>query len=101
MKIKDFIEKGIQGGWTDGMALLELVENLKTAEKLPSLSEIVMGHALLNPNLWEGVAKVEGWRKVDVSGDGGSFQEGHLFKMYRMIDHLAEGKDVESYIETL
>lgn len=91
MTIQQFIEKAIEGGY-DGYPKPFCVEcgNYQT---------IKGGDLFLDPKAWQAVGKVEGWNKNIHSGTG-HFQD-YKWYMHRLIDHLCEGKDIESFIATL
>jgi len=57
----------------------------------------------LDPEAWKAVGKVEGWGPGTRVELGGGFwtEDMWLKHMHRMIDHLAEGGTIESYLETL
>ena len=100
MKIKDFIEKAIKGGWK-GLSLdVKSYENAHYA-------------MLLDPLAWQAVGKAEGWpqqREVSYDSFNNQREEKKVTttirgewqnKMHSMIDHIASGNSSESYIETL
>lgn len=95
MTIQTFIEKAIEGGWTqppEGTA-----------------AQMFMHQTIfLDPEAWKAVGKVEGWWHCTVHVDGGEEvrcedpKHDDWFKnMHRMIDALAEGKSIEEFITTL
>lgn len=93
MTIEDFVEKAIQGGWDS------------KNEWGSSPHDIPIERILLDPKAWQAVARVTTHRG----------EEKHLShpvldarikatasrNMYRMIDALAEGGTIESFLETL
>lgn len=111
MTIKTFIEKAIEGGyeWTDKPLPYPLVLKLKVfrASFKGAAKERITNRALLNPDAWRAVGKVEGWeakcsfKPNSAVGDLTECHDGWLLNMHRMIDALAEGKTTEQYLETL
>lgn len=53
----------------------------------------------LDPSFWLALGKARGWRQFDYHTD--KPRKGWLPKWHRFIDHLAEGKDVESFFANL
>ena len=106
MELKEFIEKAIRGGWTPDV--------LNTVETI--LPDGLKTHSLLDPKAWQAVGKVEGWNlgmcvKYYQGRVGGVDEELDIrdekeisqseYYMHQMIDALAEGKSIESFIKTL
>ena len=91
MTIKQFIEKGIEGGYP---------QDLAHYEKYPDQCVV-----LLDPLAWQAVGKVEGWEtkyfKCSPNCDNKIRSDDWNYQMHRMIDALAEGKTIEEFIETL
>lgn len=129
MKIKQFIEKAIEGGWEQ--PLNKSVEDYTKSD---------IAKTFLDPKAWEAVGKVEGWKKEvcfwcgskesrggmtvstpDSPPEGWQTCEGcgidwmekaefgidgnHIpewkYIMHQMIDALCEGKTIEEFIKTL
>ena len=92
MKIKQFIEKAIEGGWEEPYRCSDSFCNTDDA------------HLFLDPLAWQAVGKVEGWNGQN-KGDGRellrSWKNTWLVNMHSMIDALAEGKSIEEYFEKL
>lgn len=103
MTIKDFIERAVEGGWSQTSVQNDCTKLL-----------------FLDPLAWQAVGKVEGWGRYfcpecKMSGyvmsagrpycmgcghDLGPILEWH-HNMHRMIDALAEGKTIEDFLSTL
>ena len=89
MKIKEFIEKAIEGGYE------------RTAENwLFELNTFNTDNMFLDPKAWQAVGKVEGWKIVE-KGLGKFGKDEWIRNMHRMIDHLIEGGTIESYLKEL
>lgn len=97
-----FIEKALEGGWDD--YLRNCSWSLSGTEvwadngngipaRYTSLNEM-----LLNPAAWQAVGKVEGWGDFLDQTDG---MPAWKARMHWMIDALAEGKDIESYLSEI
>jgi len=58
---------------------------------------------LLEPKAWIANGKVEGWNNCahDTKETCDKCTPQWMDKMHEMIDHLAQGKDIESYISSL
>lgn len=87
MTIQEAIKKAIDGGW-DSTGMVHEEKN-----------DICNG-LFLDPLFWKALGKAMWW------GDGrfkvSDWQtHGWLFHWHRLIDHLAEGKSVESFFEQL
>ena len=86
MKIKQFIEKAISGGYVG--FTWEDVQGGDGAD------------VFLDPLAWKAVGKVCGWTQVAPYNRWGI--EAHWYwNMHQMIDALVEGKSLEEFIETL
>lgn len=106
MTIQSFIEKAIKGGWRkehnpkqDGLTV-----GFPTAPGFSGYFSVYwQAHAiLLDPEAWKAVGKVEGWATVESSYyDDGATCDMWLHEMHRLIDTLATGGTIESYLETL
>ncbi len=86
--IRDAVEKG---GYKTTLTLLEL--NTGAGKHF----------ALLDRTFWQALGKARGWRDEEDSCESSSCQHchGYMMKWHRFIDHLAEGKDAESFFATL
>lgn len=113
--IEEAIKEAIKNGYTycgnTGMAISH-DGNIYTFG--PRLIE---SNALLDPLFWQALGKARGWDKEDEnrrklekkSGSYSGYQEGTLSyfgydtlrKWHRLIDHLAQGKDAESFFAGL
>jgi hypothetical protein len=107
MKIQEFIEKAVAGGWNKYAA--------EWHDALGHGNVQCLAHILLDPLAWQAVGKVEGWSEAyeysgtdpsdgpDVNGETPVYVNSDHWKarMHAMIDALAEGKTVEQYLETL
>lgn len=101
MKIKDFIEKAIEGGWHN--------VNYPDPDEMRAYGN--QEAMFLDLFAWRAVGKVERWDNLGANGSdkGKKMHYGNkclcdtpeLFFMHRMIDALAEGKTIEQYLETL
>lgn len=125
MTIKQFIEKSVEGGWIPQRPYLVL--QFEKGAKLYAdtvLAQMLIQEIVLDPLAWQAVGKVEGWAKCVCSCGNKEFKlfqrvESHCmectkcdevinrknpewkFQMHRMIDALADGKTIESFIKTL
>jgi hypothetical protein len=59
---------------------------------------------LLDPFFWQALGKARGWSELKMPNRSpiGQYEEGSWFShWHRFIDHLAEGKDAESFFKDL
>ncbi len=99
MTIKQFIEKAIEGGWGEFTA--------KSAAKNDYIEWCIKNieRALLDPDAWKAVGKVEGWDDGECNDETyknapiGMFM--WTWKMHQMTDALCEGKSIEEFLRTL
>ncbi len=98
MKIKQFIEKAIEGGWRH----LYHPENILLSK---NWEEEVLNDMVLDPLAWKAVMG-DKLVKIDEENVGEDFYETVVmvkwkWHMHQMIDVLAEGKSIEEFIKTL
>lgn len=108
MTIQKAIQKAVEGGYNDGWKVSQLVEAV-----------------LLDPSFWQALGKSMGWSSLicyrcNLEMPQGAMIDGHIFEKqgtceckenvyfkpwlyywHRLIDHLAEGKTIESYFTNL
>lgn len=91
------LKKALEGGWTGGITYL----GDRTIEEKVSFFandyEFCFEKELLNPLFWQALGKAMGW-ETSPSFDYGTdwATEWHSF-----IDHLAQGKDIDSFFNEL
>lgn len=100
MKIQQFIEKAIEGGWRSD----EDIRDGWVYDKSGVIDYHLGRDIFLDPLAWKAVGRVEGWKQEYY--EYGSANEAiemapYMVKMHRMIDALAEEKTIEQYLETL
>lgn len=89
MTLHQAIERGIEGGWHP------------TYRTLPHLSKFATDkEVLLDPSFWRALSKAEGW-EGDTSIMHDDVQVQWVLKMHALVDHLCEGKSIESFFEKL
>lgn len=103
MKIKEFIEKAVEGGWSmDDYHPMYIT----TAEP----KHVPLEGIFLDPLAWQAVGRVEGWEKRHnyacyIHLDGGKCdcvpEEEWEARMHDMIDALCEGTSIEEFISNL
>lgn len=110
MTIQEAIEKAIEGGWKHPFTGLPAFR-APTEEWLKE-NWRKYAHIFLDPLFWQSLGKAMGWGwrcsycnghfdKEKGHNDGGKLYPEANKKWHRFIDHLAEGKDAESFFETL
>lgn len=104
MTIQETITKAIEGGWNAGKE----VKIQTYYKRLPTVSVGDLGEDgeflrtqeyLLDPLFWQSLGKAMGW-ETQFDEDKG-FNHQWQYEWHRFIDHLAEGKDAESFFESL
>ncbi len=119
MTTKTFIEKAVEGGWNEhlGIELIELLPSVFEGTEARFHVEIegeddtlliAVSDVLLETLAWQAVGKVEGWDLCDCPDSQPSYFHTDycsgrkwLTRMHRMIDHLAKGGTITTYLETL
>lgn len=118
------IERAIEGGYINQAVALKTKYEIdfKTATEAIAYQELfklhLMQYALLDPLFWQALGKAEGWGNSchHISLDGGKLRGWYPYRhqakcdigktkweveWHAFIDHLAEGKDAESFFKQL
>lgn len=114
MTIEQTIQKAIEGGY-DASRFVAQGDTVETWLKMDAVNDKEFW--LLDPIFWQSLGKAMGWPKetkeVQLDGfnleamDNGvhpttkGFEYNWQYHWHRFIDHLAEGKDAESFFESL
>lgn len=119
MTIQQAIEKAIEGGYyygDIGVAHIEVRKGEKgyavVAQTEGSWAIYALEIILMSPLFWQSLGKAMGWCEYAVcihDGKMNCFEKNHWagymgewkWHWHRFIDHLAEGKDAESFFEAL
>lgn len=131
MKVEEAIQKAIEGGWKPSIPMPSFIEPPTEADMRVSSKEAfsyqqskfehIKTTALLDPEFWQALGKSMGWKAEQPKITGWTreclgcnsyvpkgylhkCQLGHyewLYKWHQFIDHLADGKTIESYFENL
>jgi hypothetical protein len=114
MKIpNEIISKAMEGGWIPLKSIL--IKYIDAFEQIdydtvvfykgtsPDLGEVLgrisIARSILDYSFWQCLGKAMGW-----SGEHYTLESGRkewVYKWHRFIDHLAEGKDIESFFDGL
>jgi hypothetical protein len=100
MTLQEVITKAIEGGYKGNK------------EFLLKLPEYAKSQIWLDPLFWQSLGKAMGWNvsepqvtRSKVGIEGGEFKgyvhNGYVVHWIDFVEHLAEGKDAESFFETL
>ena len=102
--IRKFIEKAITGGWRPEQQdftepafhtrYFEYQLRQPATGKRLGFRQLAYEAILLDPHVWQAVAKVEGWYD-------GVYGPEWLHHMHKMIDALAAGKTLEQYVQSV
>lgn len=126
MTIQQTIEKAIEGGFLPGGKFVGLYSDVCDVEMLHSdgtADSICRYEMFLSPIFWQSLGKAIGWETVAENGynkeklirsyrgysrgygekmwESALKKEGWNYQWHRFIAHLSEGKDAESFFETL
>jgi hypothetical protein len=113
-----FVRKAVEGGWKPRGS--ELGENwrikddeiqyqrIRTSSTGYRYRGLPVAEALLDPSLWRCAGKALGWSR-EIWGSPFEFEgeknvlhcEEWRYRWHGLLEHLAEGKDAESYLATL
>ena len=88
MSMAEAIKRAIKGGWADEEALVFTKD--RSFETKMRLCVI-----LLDNLFWQALGKAEGW------GNQEEFHSIWKYHWHSFIDHLAEGKDIDSFFNNL
>lgn len=108
--IESAIEEAVEkGAWHDGYHLQnfgDFGDVLLAADKGARSIAVVVAEIFLDPLFWQALGKARGWFEKNTfintfwKGQPRTFPQWQ-YKWHRFIDHLAEGKDAESFFESL
>lgn len=107
MTIQQTIEKSIEGGWSAYFPNVFRGELTTKAAAEAMIRELPVEGILLDPSFWRALGKAMGWKESEWYPFLPSHPHLGLnmpeWKWYwhRFIDHLADGKSIESYFEIL
>ena len=93
MTIEQTIKKAIEGGWKKEF----VVEPMDTPQAN-------FAKAMIDPLFWQALGKAMGWTGTTYIQMGTKINElspDWKYQWHCFIDHLAEGKSIESYFEEL
>lgn len=103
--MEEAIKKAIEGGM-GGMkkeTTVHLIENqdlavftLKDRQVIMSVAKIV-----IDPLFWQALGKAEGWEHSCSKGDYCDRELEWKERWHEFIDHLAEGKDIDTFFDNL
>lgn len=89
MKLEEVIQKTIEGGYV-----------VPTISIFNIANAFDIRHCVLDPKFWQSFGKAMGWGYTEnVDPSEHHSQEEWLDQWHNFIDHLAEGKDIESFFE--
>ena len=110
MTIQETIEKAINGGWKlPPVHPFGEIQFIRSDTRPKSSFHLHSDSLFLDPLFWQSLGKAMGWYvkgqgKLGLNRlhpDGRYHTDEWLFKWHRFIDHLAEGKDPESFFKQL
>lgn len=122
MKIQQFIEKAIEGGYGGHTQYRDKMDKEAWPKQVKIIARGMLKELhkiLLDPEAWKAVGKVEGWEakqhpywRISLYPEYDGIEKQHPLhvekrlhvweaRMYGMIDALVEGVSVEQYLETL
>lgn len=96
------IKRAIEGGWRDDLvqahADLHCDGNSECVSKDFYNCDVIDNNRknfLLDPLFWQALGRAEGWE------DNGYEKPDWIYNWHQFIDHIAEGKDIDSYFNNL
>ena len=110
MNIEQTIKKAIKGGWNMGLvgddfslSFTKVMEGkanytIKKDDGYTFYEDVPVSRIFLDPKFWQALGKAMGWGE-DTTDESGRYK--WHWKWVEFIDHLAEGKDAESYFKQL
>jgi len=90
MTLEETIQKAIEGGFKKGSEIFDIDGEIPLGAN-PELF-------FLDPLFWRSLENVMGWEIIQVRGH---IVEAWKFKWHSFIEHLIEGKDIESFFSNL
>lgn len=97
------IKKAIEGGWKP-TKYLDYGNDKQMLGLEIFISKHAQSMALLDPLFWQALGKADGWKKlhmIDIRRGSETSQHYWLYQWHRFINHLAEGKDIDSFFNEL
>lgn len=82
--MENAIKRAIEGGWNGHPSWMKNWER-----------------AVLDPTFWQALGKAEGWKKLHYEDMEGNYDECWQCHWHSFIDHLASGKDADSFFKAL
>ena len=102
--MKNAIEKAIEGGWNKEKFSAEHI-NLRVVNTETGSIDMPLDCVFLDPEFWRCLGKAMVWPKesseLNVVTGSTNGRENWLYYWHRFIDHLASGKDAESFFKEL
>lgn len=110
--MKEAIQKAIEGGWGKEQFSASHL-NLRVVNTEEGSIDMPLDCVFLDPLFWQALGKAMGWEGkvqevIDTRTENPRFQVGGWVnkgdwktEWHRFIDHLAEGKDAESFFNEL
>ena len=105
------IEDAVKGGWKPYINLsrrdIREIIGIKgkyfhfLGKRNEDFEKIHICEALCDPDFWSALGKARGWRTIQHSDLIGDETVQWKVNWHRFIDHLAEGKDIESFFATI
>lgn len=100
MTIEEAIKKAIEGGYA---AKEEIIIRERSFIYKSSHKNVSFKDMLIDSKFWQSLGKAMGWVIYEdcFNCQSDKKQEEWLYHWHRFINHLAEGKDINSFFETL
>lgn len=118
--IEQAIREAVENGWDENRAIVKSVD-FRDGHEGMGTSMKSTDRAFLDPLFWQALGKARAWKQDDditqYVKDNGTYVKGHpilrqngekisrlgewIHHWHRFIDHLAEGKDAESFFKDL
>ena len=96
--MKQAIQKAIEGGW-DIKKSFNVPDNAIPSVEFAVLAEKMWQTVVCDPSFWQCLGKSLGWSIERLDATGKAVYA--VSEWYDFIDHIADGKDVESFFKEL
>lgn len=115
MTIEETIKKAIEGGYEPNGSDLQHYMLFNQHAHISALNLVGYKVIFLDPLFWQSLGKAMGWRykaykngawqtedeDLDIMSDTPFRHPEWLYQWHKFIDHLAEGKDINSFFKNL
>lgn len=109
------IKRAIEGGWSESPRIASLKARVGPMSKSVAFENEIFLVYCADPLFWKALGKAEGWTPVLYSQTAKqddllyfsaqdfvpTVMEGYRYQMFRFVDHIVDGKDIDSFFNQL